>query len=353
MPQIGRLEETKRAEEPYRLLAPSNVVVEPMAEWFAELQAASKPPTTIRSYGMDLLRWYRFLWTLEIPWDRATGADARNFARWLQLANKPVRLHWRYQKIGLPPGGIPRQTRPDRGIPNTVTGKAGPGEKYAPTTRAHCETVLRTFYDFHCDEGGAGPLIDPFPLDRSRRSRKTKAARPNAHHNPMEVFQEERKGRYRPTVPKRIPKRIPDELFNALFAAPNHNRDRALLAFWVSTGARRQGVPRGRNQTLRWTLRRPWRPLSYFAARAMFKRVNELLGSNWTLHDLWHTAAYRMARDLELSLTDIQWVLNHAHLSTTEIYLNPRELHQTGEKLQVAWSMREVERVRRVYGLAS
>jgi len=35
-------------------------------------------------------------------------------------------------------------------------------------------------------------------------------------------------------------------------------------------------------------------------------------------------------------LTDVQLVLGHAHLTTTQIYLNPRELHQTGEFLQVA-----------------
>ncbi|MFF8919487.1 hypothetical protein ACF08M_40940 [Streptomyces sp. NPDC015032] len=37
--------------------------------------------------------------------------------------------------------------------------------------------------------------------------------------------------------------------------------------------------------------------------------------------DTRHTAAYRMARDLQMLLTDVQWVLGHAHLSTTEIYL--------------------------------
>ena len=39
-------------------------------------------------------------------------------------------------------------------------------------------------------------------------------------------------------MPKRIPAAIPDEMFNELFAALPHNRDRALLAFWVSTGVR-------------------------------------------------------------------------------------------------------------------
>jgi len=65
------------------------------------------------------------------------------------------------------------------------------------------------------------------------------------------------------------------------------------------------------------------RPLRYDAARAMFNRANAVLGANWTLHDLRHTAAYRMARDPQIPLTDVQWVLGHAHLSTTQRYLNP------------------------------
>ncbi|MBT2529390.1 site-specific integrase [Streptomyces sp. ISL-99] len=226
------------------------------------------------------------------------------------------------------------------------------------------KTVLRSFYECHLEEG-TGPIINPFPLDRFRRGRA------NAHHNPMEPFRHERQGRYRPRVPKQLPRRIPDEMFNALFAALKYNRDRALLAAWVSTGARadelltsrqldadpgqqlisrvrkgtresqplpaspdtfvwlrlyqedarRQGALRGRQLPLWWTLRRPWRPLNYHAARAMFDRANDLLGSNWTLHDLRHTAVYRMARDPQMPLTDVKWVLGHAHLSTTEIYL--------------------------------
>jgi hypothetical protein len=36
----------------------------------------------------------------------------------------------------------------------------------------------------------------------------------------------------------------------------------------------------------------------------MFERVNASLGADWTLHDLRHSAAARMARDPQLSLTD-------------------------------------------------
>lgn len=370
LPEVGRLAETDDPWEPYRLLDPSGELVGSVAVYFADLQAASKPATTIRSFGMDLLRWYRFLWVLEIEWNRATRAEARDFMRWMQIADKPTRVHWRHrgkETAGIAPAA--KSARPEPGTPNPVTGKRTPGKKYAATTRAHSETVLRIFYDFHLDQG-TGPIVNPFPLDRSRR-----AGRANAHHNPLDPFAKERKGRYRPTVPKRIPRRIPDEKFNELFAALKYNRDRALLAFWVSTGARaeelltgrqadanpgeqlaavvrkgsreiqrlpaspdafvwlrlyqeearRDGVPRGRHLPLWWTLRRPWRPLNYHAARAMLNRANNLLGANWSLHDLRHTASYRMARDPKLPLTDVQWVLGHRLITTTQVYLPSSE----------------------------
>jgi integrase len=232
---------------------------------------------------------------------------------------------------------------------------------------AHCETVLRSFYEFHL-EAGTGPMVNPFPLARGRRGRA------NAHRNPMEPFRAVRAGRYRPRVAARIPRQIPDEKFDELFAGLGSHRDRALVAFWVSTGARaaellgtrradadpgqqlitviRKGtralqplpaspdafvwlrlyqaqmqglVPAGPDDPLWWTLRRPFRPLSYHAARAMFTRAGAALGGRWRLHDLRHTAAYRMARDPAMPLTDVQWVLGHAHLSTTQLYLTAPE----------------------------
>jgi integrase len=208
-------------------------------------------------------------------------------------------------------------------------------------------------------------MINPFPLVR-------RGVRPHAHHNPMEPYRNERSGLYRSRQTQRIPRSIPDERFNELFAQLASHRDRALVAFWVSSGARasellgvRQGdvdpgrqlitvvrkgtkaiqqvpaspdafvwlrlyqaqmgglVPGKVDDPLWWTLRRPFRPLTYHAAYRMFCRANAALGSNWTLHDLRHTAAYRMARDPEMLLTDVQWVLGHALLSTTQIYLTP------------------------------
>ena len=351
--------------EPYRLVDAGGVAVVPVAAFLRDLQACGRSASTLRSYGMDLLRWFRFVWSIGIGWDRATSVEARDFCCWLELADKPSGQDGRRPGGELPPSLLGAAgARRRAGAPNTVTGKPRPGTGYASTTRAHCETVLRGFYEFHL-EAGSGPMVNPFPLTRHRGG-----GRAYAHHNPMNPFKPERSGRYRPKVTAPVPRQIPDEKFDELFAALRSHRDRALVAFWVSTGARasellgatvgdvdpgqqlitviRKGtrvlqqlpaspdafvwlrlyqaqlaelVPAGRDRPLWWTLRNPLRALSYHAARAMFVRANAVLGSNWSLHDLRHSAAYRMARDPQMSLTDVQWVLGHAHLSTTQLYV--------------------------------
>ena len=361
VPQSGSLEATGDLFEQYQLVDADGVVVAPAGAYFRELAAGGRAAATQRSYGMALLRWWRFIRAVEIGWDQATRAEARDFLCWVQLGDKPERPHWRY-----PGGGAPGTTAAMApGTPNPVTGKRSPGRGYATATVVHCESVLRAFYDFHL-EAGTGPMVNPFPLARGRRGRA------NAHHHPMQPVAAGRAGRYRPKMARRIPRQIPDEKFGELFALLGSHRDRALVAFWVSTGARasellgatagdadpgqqlitviRKGtralqqlpaspdafvwlrlyqaemdglVPAGRDQPLWWTLRRPFRALAYDAARVMFTRANAALGANWTLHDLRHSAAYRMARDPAVPLTDLQWVMGHARLSTTQRYLNP------------------------------
>ncbi len=347
--QVGSLQCTGDRWEPWRLVDADGVLVEAVSAFLADLQAAGRSETTLRSYGMDLLRWFRFLWTVGVSWQRASRADARDFCRWLQLGGKPARTHWR---------------RKDGNGGATATA----GSVYSTSVRAHSETVLRSFYEFH-REAGTGPVVNPFPLDRSRRG-----VRAHAHHNPMEPHAKERVGMYRPRPAARIPRAVPDEEFNEIFARLRSHRDRALVAFYVSTGARasellsarvsgvdpgrqtisviRKGsraiqelpastdafvwlrlyqvemegmVPKEGGQPLWWTLRPPNRPLTYHGVHRMFERVNKAAGTTATLHSLRHTAAYRMAEDPGLPLTDVQVVLGHAQLTTTQIYLTPRK----------------------------
>jgi site-specific recombinase XerD len=351
VPRAGRLVATGDRYEPYRLVDGDGAVVAAATAWFRDLLAAGRAEATVRSYGMDLLRWFRYLWAdTEVAWDRATRIEARDFCRWLQVNGKQSRPHWRTRSEGEARAPVPA------------------GEAYAPSVRAHSETVLRTFYDFHLG-AGSGPLINPFRLDRSRRG-----GRAHAHHNPMEPHRNERTGLYRPRVPARIPRSVPDSEFNEIFARLPSHRDRALVAFYVSTGARasellsatlagvdpgrqvitvvRKGsrelqelpastdafvwlrlyqvemaglIPRGRRQPLWWASRRPARPLTYHAVHRMFERAGDRAGTSATLHSLRHTAAYRMAEDPALPLTDVQLVLGHAQLTTTQIYLTPRK----------------------------
>jgi site-specific recombinase XerD len=357
--RAGRLVATGDAREPYRVIGPGGEVVEPVSVFLRDLLASGKSESTLRSYSVDLLRWWRFLDAAGVAWDRPGRAEARDFSCWIQLTAK--------QRLQTSRPRAARWSSRTAGAPNPVTGKPAARDGYALSTVAHSETVLRRFYDF-CRDAGTGPVLNPFPLDASRRR-----SSPHAHHNPMDEWRPERTGRYRPTVPKRIPRAIPDDWFNKLFAALRSDRDRALVAFWISAGARasellgmrqcdfrpgeqlisvvrkgtrarqqlpasadafvwhrlyqqellRAGVPRGARQPAWRTLRSPFRPLTYHGAHRMFERVNASPGADWTLHDLRHSAASRMARDGQLSLTDVQWVLGHAHLTTTEIYLTP------------------------------
>lgn len=352
VPLTGRLVVTADRWEPCRLVDGDGVGVEAVSAWFEDLLAGGRSASTIRSYGMDLLRWFRFLWAVGVAWDRATRIEARDFSRWLQVTGKQVRPHWRHQDklVGVEPAVV------------------STGRPYAVSVRAHSETVLRGFYDFHRD-GGTGPILNPFPLQRSRSDRRA-----HAHQNPMEPAGNERVGLYRPKVPSRIPRSVPDVEFNEIFARLPSHRDRALVAFYVSTGARasellsvtcggvdpgrqlitvvRKGtghaqplpastdafvwlrlyqlemdglIPTGRRQPLWWTLRGQPRSLTYHAVHRMFERVNARAGTAATLHSLRHTAAYRMAEDPALPLTDVQLVLGHAQLTTTQIYLTPRK----------------------------
>lgn len=347
IPQVGRLVVSGDRWSPCRLCTAEGAPVEAVSVFFAELLAAGRSVATLRSYGMDLLRWFRFCWAAGIAWDQATRTDARDFSVWLVVADKPGRSHWR---------------DPDGPVASTSG-----GQRYSAAVRAHSETVLRSFYDFHRD-AGSGPVLNPFPLDRARRRGRT-----GAHHNPMEPHRNERVGAYRPTVPSRVPRAVPDAAFNEIFARLRSHRDRALVAFYVSTGARasellsvtgsgvnperqlisvvRKGtgaiqelpastdafvwlrlyqlemeglIPGGRSEPLWWTRRHPIHPLTYHGAHRMFERVNALAGTGATLHSLRHTAAYRMAEDPALPLTDVQFVLGHAQLTTTQIYVTPR-----------------------------
>ena len=100
VPRRGSLVATGELFETFRLVDGDGAVVVPVAGFFAELAACGRPATTQRSYGMDLLRWFRFLWAIGVGWDQATRVEARDFCRWL---HRPGRI-----------GATPTMTSRDR-----------------------------------------------------------------------------------------------------------------------------------------------------------------------------------------------------------------------------------------------
>ncbi len=340
---------------PYVVVDPEGRPVEPIRRFLRDFVARGRSGGSVRSYAYGLHRWWRFLHSIDVPWDKATSAEVRDFVLWLGQAKKQRRA--------------PRtKSAATVGQVNPITRKQYPGDGYGARTIRHSNAVLRCFYEFVID-AGEGPLVNPVRRDRGRRGRA------NVHHNPLEPFRPEGRLRYNPKVPRQRPRAMPDERWVDLFAAMRSNRDRAILALAVSTAARasellgiraadvdwgdqlvqvrrkgtgaQQWLPAsaesfiwlrlyldelkdlGPNDPVWWTLRRRTKPgenltrqpLNYDALRAVLRRANDMLDTNWTMHDLRHTSALRMVRSQKLSLRDVQVILGHAHLTTTQVYL--------------------------------
>lgn len=341
---------------PWMVLDAAGEPVEAIQRYLRDFIACGNKPGSVRSYAYDLHRWWRFLAAVEVDWDKATPREACDFALWLQVTKKPRKY--------------PRtKSAATVGKLNPVTRKQHLSDQYAARSIRHSNSVIRSFYEFWID-AGEGPLVNPMVRQR------VNGRRANAHHNPLRPFRAEGPLRYNPRLPKRRPRSMPDERWRDLFAAMRSNRDRAVLALAISTAARanellgmrgvdvnwgdqlirvrrkgsgaEQWLPASPdafvwlrlylndigdpdpNEPLWWTLRRrrhgpeaklERQPLNYEAWRGVLRRANEQLGSNWTMHDARHTCALRMVRDEHLSLRDVQFILNHAELTTTEIYL--------------------------------
>lgn len=361
LPAWGRVVETVGVV-PYEVQDDEGRPVEPVRRFLRDFVARGRSAGSVRSYAYDLLRWWRWLQLFDLEWDKVTASEVREFVLWLQRTTKPRRAARTRSAV-------------TAGTVNLVTRKQYPGDRYGARTIRHSNAVIRSFYEFWI-ERGEGPLVNPVPQER-RGGR-----RPNAHHNPLEPFRKEGRLRYNPPVPKRRPRAMPDRQWDALFGALRSDRDRALASLVISNASRageilgvRYGDIDWGDQLVRvrrkgsgaeqwlpgsaeafvwlrlylddvghleasdpiwWTLRRRRRgdspltkqPLNYDALRAVLRRVNNVLGTNWTMHDLRHTCALRMLRDKNLSLRDIQVILGHAHLSTTQLYLEeePEEI---------------------------
>ncbi|MFJ2131422.1 tyrosine-type recombinase/integrase [Streptomyces sp. NPDC087845] len=347
LPRIGSVVELETQHPPYAVLGPDSEPVVSVVPYLRDLALNDNSPATGRSYANDLLRWFRFLWLLNVSWDKATEGEVAVIVGWLRAAPNPQR----------------RRTRTDAPEPGSVnprTGKRYLRAGYAPSTINHALTVVSSFYDFHRDLG-RGPLMNPVPVSEARR-------RALAHRGPMEAMPVFRRARLRQRVPDTEPRAMPDAMWDEFFEAMNHDRDRAAVLLYVASGARASellgvtpadidwsgqivyvvskgtrlrepvpaspqslvvlagyldamGMPAPHEPVFR-TRRGPDGPLTYWAMRRVIQRANDKLRTNWSLHDLRHTAAERMANDPNLTLVEVRATLRHADLATTGRYLH-------------------------------
>lgn len=86
---VGGLRETGDPWMPFELVDADGGVVAPVAAYLRDVQACGRSEATLRSYGMDLLRWFRFCWASGLEWDQVTRSEAADFCRWLTVAGKP------------------------------------------------------------------------------------------------------------------------------------------------------------------------------------------------------------------------------------------------------------------------
>ncbi|MGW0248356.1 hypothetical protein ACWDYH_17160 [Nocardia goodfellowii] len=60
---------------PYQVLDKDSAEVQPVTQYLRDLALSDVRPSSCRSYGYDLLRWFRVLWSLDVEWDRATASE--------------------------------------------------------------------------------------------------------------------------------------------------------------------------------------------------------------------------------------------------------------------------------------
>jgi integrase len=235
LPAVGEVRVGDRSSLPFFVTDGAGEEVEAVSAFLTHVALSDMSPLTCRSYAHDLLRWWRLLTALKVEWADATTAEVAVLVGWLRSAHNRQRQRTR----GLTPGAV-----------NPKTGKASLHEGYARSTINHGLAVLYRFYAFHAHHG-RGPAVNPVPVRAGRRALL-------AHRSPIDRQATAPRAPLRQKIADRSPRAIPDGLWEELFASMTSHCDRALLAFYVSTGARAGEVLGLRLEHVDWAGQRVW-----------------------------------------------------------------------------------------------
>ncbi|MFD1211157.1 tyrosine-type recombinase/integrase [Arthrobacter sp. GCM10027362] len=344
LPDVGKVVQPSNGIPPWDLVLPDSEATSACRSFLRDVHSRLAD-LTVRSYALDLQRWFRFLFAIRVEWDKATPLEVTDFFIWMKHAKKSN-------------GNQNKRKRDPRISRNAITGKRYLDDSFSQSTISRNETVLFLFYEFQRRNGA----VLNNPVNRGRSD----GGRANAHRNPLQGRKRKSSNRHGNGT-KRLPRSMPDDLFDEFFQALGNDRDRALVAMYVSSGARPAEIlgldvgdidlPKGivtvtrkggngQDLPISWdavawyriyqgsassfapsdpawkTVRGEPRRLTYEALRAMFRRANKKNGTNWTAHDLRHTTATRMLAQGTPERT-VQEVLGHATLETLKVYTVP------------------------------
>ncbi len=73
LPRVGAVVKGSSLSLPYVVIDAAGREIESVSSYLRDLQLSDVSPLTCRSYGYDLLRWFRLLWAVDAGWDQATG----------------------------------------------------------------------------------------------------------------------------------------------------------------------------------------------------------------------------------------------------------------------------------------
>ena len=231
VPRAGRVEGGPGGLVPYRVVDASGAELAAVTEFLRNLSASDCSPATCGhtptsfSAGCGSCRQWA-----------CPGTGRRGPRREITRSGWPGLASRR----GSGAGTVRRRERSTRSRESRI-----PAETYAIATRRHARAVIHAFYEYHRVRARAS-ADQPVPCwpGCCRRARSTRITTRCSRGGGQGG-----RRRISPGPPKRVPRAIPDERFNEVFAALASHRDRALLAFWISTGARAQElltVVRGR-----------------------------------------------------------------------------------------------------------
>ncbi len=168
------------------------------------------------------------------------------------------------------------------------------GTGYAPATINHAVAVLAAFYGHHAESGHSGGQ----PAQAGLRPRTPRRNR-RRDFEPGE-----------PVTAAGLARPAPGPVIGS--AAYRGRRQATAFcsvprsaSSWRAQSCELAGLGHrpGPGEPLWWTRRRPLRPLSYTALRALLNRINEKIGTNVTAHDLRHTLCLRLVADPAITLS--------------------------------------------------